>query len=347
MPAWVKIAFIYVGTVIGAGFASGQEVYVFFTRFGSDSLKACWVSTLLFSSLGAFVLYSAHRTGVYDVLALIGQGEQKAVCALLNMLSTGVLLSNLTVMAAGSGALFEELLNMDYGTGVLIMLFSVGCVVAFGLKGLSRANTLIVPVILCIIAYIGMKSPAGAFSRPELLALKAKDWWLISALAYVCLNMATASVVLAGAARMLKRARDAIIGGLAGGAALGLCLFSVNRCVAGIDPVAGSVQMPVLEAALSLNGMGPAAFGLNLWLAMFTTAVSCGFALSSKITKRFKISNYCAAVVVSTAVMPLTMVGFAPLVRTLYPVFGFLMLAVALWFIFKRILHFVRELHII
>ena len=42
------IAGAYVGTVVGAGFASGQEVLQFFTYFGLKSILAIALATLLF-----------------------------------------------------------------------------------------------------------------------------------------------------------------------------------------------------------------------------------------------------------------------------------------------------------
>ena len=44
----LKIAGTYIGTVVGAGFATGQEVLQFFTRFGIRGLTGIIITTVLF-----------------------------------------------------------------------------------------------------------------------------------------------------------------------------------------------------------------------------------------------------------------------------------------------------------
>ena len=41
----IKIAFTYIGTVIGAGFASGQEILRFFSVYGAYSIYPILIAT--------------------------------------------------------------------------------------------------------------------------------------------------------------------------------------------------------------------------------------------------------------------------------------------------------------
>jgi uncharacterized membrane protein YkvI len=52
----VRIAFTYIGTIVGAGFASGQEILQFFTKYGWMALFTIGLSTLLFIWLGIKVM---------------------------------------------------------------------------------------------------------------------------------------------------------------------------------------------------------------------------------------------------------------------------------------------------
>lgn len=54
------LASIYIGTVIGAGFASGQEVLQFFGKYGYKGILGVMVITVLFSLLGASVLNAVY-----------------------------------------------------------------------------------------------------------------------------------------------------------------------------------------------------------------------------------------------------------------------------------------------
>ncbi|MDQ7864677.1 hypothetical protein RCO48_36995 [Peribacillus frigoritolerans] len=48
----INLAGAYIGIIIGAGFASGQEVLQFFTSFGIYSVLGIVVATVLFAFLG-------------------------------------------------------------------------------------------------------------------------------------------------------------------------------------------------------------------------------------------------------------------------------------------------------
>ena len=51
-----KIAFVYIGTVMGAGFASGQEMLVFFASFGKDGIYGLILAGFMFFLIGWMVL---------------------------------------------------------------------------------------------------------------------------------------------------------------------------------------------------------------------------------------------------------------------------------------------------
>ena len=56
----VRVAFTYIGTVVGAGFASGQEILQFFTRYGWLASLTIALSTMLFIWIGIKLMLMAH-----------------------------------------------------------------------------------------------------------------------------------------------------------------------------------------------------------------------------------------------------------------------------------------------
>ena len=50
-----QLAFVYVGTVVGAGFATGKEIVEFFVRFGWIGLLGILISGVIFTGLGDFM----------------------------------------------------------------------------------------------------------------------------------------------------------------------------------------------------------------------------------------------------------------------------------------------------
>ena len=49
----LKLAFTYVGALVGAGFATGQELVRFFVNFETDGLKGVVLAGIGFALLGA------------------------------------------------------------------------------------------------------------------------------------------------------------------------------------------------------------------------------------------------------------------------------------------------------
>ena len=43
----LKVSFVIIGTIIGAGFASGQEIYTFFNVYGLKGLLGIFISCML------------------------------------------------------------------------------------------------------------------------------------------------------------------------------------------------------------------------------------------------------------------------------------------------------------
>ena len=52
-----KITFVIVGTIIGAGFASGQEIYTFFNKYGFEGLIGICISIFLMS----YIIYKTFK----------------------------------------------------------------------------------------------------------------------------------------------------------------------------------------------------------------------------------------------------------------------------------------------
>ena len=59
--AAIQIAAVYVGTVVGAGFATGREIVEFFTRFGFIGLIGMLMSGYILIFLGSKLMVISAR----------------------------------------------------------------------------------------------------------------------------------------------------------------------------------------------------------------------------------------------------------------------------------------------
>ena len=53
----LKVVFVIIGTLIGAGFASGQEIYTFFFSYGINGILGIVISSLIIG----FTIYKTFK----------------------------------------------------------------------------------------------------------------------------------------------------------------------------------------------------------------------------------------------------------------------------------------------
>ena len=135
LAAAVQIAFAYVGTVVGAGFASGQEVMGFFTIYGDNSLWAILISSFLFVYIGIQILLLGMELGASSFKKLMDTmfGFLSPIVSIYLIFAMMVI--NMA-MLAGAGAVFQEFGKMPYIVGVIITALIAIVIIGYGIKGI-------------------------------------------------------------------------------------------------------------------------------------------------------------------------------------------------------------------
>ncbi len=108
----LKIVFVIIGTLIGAGFASGQEMYVFFFAFGMKGFIGILISSILMGLIIYKVLkiINDHEIKNYkELLEVLIPGENNnKIKKIINCLVNLFILITFFIMIAGFGAYFEQ-----------------------------------------------------------------------------------------------------------------------------------------------------------------------------------------------------------------------------------------------
>lgn len=318
-----KIATMYIGAVIGAGFASGQEILQFFVVQGENALWEIIMVTLLFSYLGALILYLSVKLQTNNYLNLIHKLLGKKGGLLYDWLSIAVLLGGLSVMFSGSGAVFEEHLKLDAWLGITLMILINGIVIICGLHGVLWVNAILVPVKITVIAILCLIVIHMKAGWPDQIQyVDSTRSWIWSGILYVSYNIILVLAVLATLGKSVSLPR-AVAGGVAGGVGLGLTAGIM--CFAGIAlwPVILNYQVPTIYMAGTVHQALKWPVGLLIWLAILTTAICNTHGLAARIaypgTTKYKL----AGLGVTLLAIPLSMVDFDRLVGMIYPVFGY------------------------
>ncbi|MGN1059827.1 MAG: hypothetical protein ACI4QW_05280 [Clostridia bacterium] len=318
----LKIAAIYLGTVLGAGFASGQELLLFFVRFSRRGLLGCLLAGGLFCVLGAFILSKAYglaeKTPRRYLEAIFG----KSVTAFLSASMELFLCVSFCVMLSGAGAFFTERFSLPSYVGILVMDLLCLLVFLFDLNGLSAVNLLLTPIMLIGTVYVCLYALFSGSAMAWLPHISRQGRFLPYALFYVGYNLLTATAVLVPSSALAPDRRTAAAGGVLGGAALTLMAFLCCLALYGSETVWLS-PLPMLLLSKEAGQLAYYAYSAVLYMAMLTTAVSTGFSVMQRLHS-LGMAKRGAALAVCLTALPLSLIEFSALVRSCYVFFGIL-----------------------
>lgn len=321
----LALALTYVGAIVGAGFASGQELLQFFVSFGPAGLWGTVVAGIGFMILGVliFQLAAANNITSYHELLLLLLG--KKIGRLADFWLSLYLFAGLVIMLAGCGAVFKEYFSLPAWMGVLTSTLVLLCALLAHREGVLAFNSVLVPgmiVGMLVVAVLTWEGP-NALSFNE--NIHRNTAWLLSALLYVSYNMISGLVILVSYTG--SHHREGTGAALWGGFILGALAWILCGVLLQNYHVIDRLEVPLLYLARReywLLGIG---YAVVLWLAMVTTAMVNGVALAFRLAgKMFSYPTVVMMLLVTAG--SLSNLGFSLLIKTLYPFFGYLNLVV-------------------
>lgn len=327
---WKQIASLYIGTVIGAGFASGQEILQFFVNYGYKGIIGAFVSTLLFIAVATGVLVKVYKNKLNNYQELITPVLGKKLSILAEFIMLSYLFIGACIMVSGSGALFEEQLGLSYNMGLIIMVILTFLTVIHSVEGVLKVNGFLIPILLFGIVAIGLivfiKNDFNFINSvgQVQLVVTPKHNWLISSIMYVNYNVISAIVVLASLKSIINSKKTAIKGGVMGGLGLGLLALFLILPLLILYTDVSSLEIPMLGVARSVIPKGDIPYSVLIWIAMFTTAVSNTFGFLTRLCDIINVNFKLMAIVFCALTIPIAKMGFSNLVDVFYPIFGYL-----------------------
>ena len=133
-----RAALTYTGSILGAGYLSGQELWQFFGVFGLWGLGGLAITLVVMSLLVILVMRLARATGIVEMDRLIIPWEIPALRSCAAFVEIFFLIDIVIIMYAGGGALLEQLFGLPLWLGSLGMCILVSAVAFFGLQGTVR-----------------------------------------------------------------------------------------------------------------------------------------------------------------------------------------------------------------
>lgn len=326
ISAWT-VASTYIATCIGAGFATGQEVFAYFGHFGRRGLWGAVLAGLLLSVLAQITLQIARKVNAKDHLAVINRilgpvGGQILDYAVVFLLFTGA-----GTMLAGAGVTVAEHFRLSPWIGSILMAGLTFLTVLGGLSGVTRAFSAITPFLLLLIFGVAITTIIKYGVSPAQLhwyqpaRAGAPRWWLASVL-FVSYNFLVGISVLSPLGAKLRSKQAGQTGAWIGGLTLGLGILLVDLALLSTLPASARFEVPMLFLAGMLPGWVTLLYTVALLMAIYTTAVGSILGLSLRLATP-GTKKYASVVIISiVGSLLLSQVGFTVLVSRVLPALG-------------------------
>ncbi len=327
VPESIQAAMVIIGTVIGAGFASGQEVMRFFTGYGVKGLISIALSGLLFIWICSLVFKGTQT----EYQAYLETLMPRSVAGVVHGVTVAFTLFSYGAMLAGSGALAQQEMGSPYYTGLLGMAAVSTAILIAGKKGLIWLNLLVVPLMIMMLiwiclTHIGERAVESAYLQASPLVLSWEGlpdlWFLGDGILYISYNLLTLIPVLCTLRETLRSVRARNAAAVLGGGGLMFLSFILGLAsLANYDTMKG-MEIPLLAL---IQGQRLQCFlcCMVLWCAMLTTAVSDGYICMEYLCQR-GMSRQAAGCIVAGLGIMIGCLGFSSLVGKVYPIFGVL-----------------------
>lgn len=317
------IAATFIGTVVGAGFASGQEIYQFFGKYEFWGIAGIVLAVLLMGSAGVKVFYfgAILKPQSYQELLFYLLGPKFGKLIDLIFLLFFIIL--IGVMFAGCGTIFETA-NLGYWPGVIFTGVIVMFVLLKGLPGLISANLLIVP--LMFIGCLGLSifairtgdiANAGG-SINNVYGFK----WLLASLQFSAYNLVLAFPVLLSLGRRYPYKKRLISGSWLGSLALGVMAGFIHWSVM-IHPLLSKNALPMVILAKNIGSWAYLSYAVVLWGEMFSTLLANCFGVALRLVSFTGWSYPIWVLILNLTGMVIAEIGFVNLIANFYPIYGY------------------------
>ena len=318
----ISITLVLIGALIGAGFASGQEIFSFFYIYGKNGIYGILIMSIL---IGIFIYKSLkiiYQKQVYnynDFLNLFIKNTKirNVILWIVNVL----LLVSFYIMVAGFGAYFEQEIGINRIIGSIVL--NLLCVIVFfsNIKGVLKASNLIVPFLIFFIFFIGIKN---IVQIRTIDFYQMKNNWILSMLIYNSYNFILLMPVLISLKKQITKEKNIkkvsiLVTIIILILSISIFFLLLNANIKEIE----NQEMPIVYIISNYFNKYKKIYAFIVLASIFTTAISVGIGFLQNISKN---SNSYPQFVLFMCITSLLMsnIGFSKLLNFIYPVFGYI-----------------------
>lgn len=321
MQEVIKVTSVIIGTIIGAGFISGQEIYSFFNKYGEAGRIGIFVSILL---LG-FVIYKTYKityenkiNNYEQLLDYIMKGTNKIIIYTIKNIINIFLIISFFIMCSAFSTYCAETYGLPRIIGGIIISLLSFLILIKDVKAIIKTNEILMPAIIIFIIIMSVLTiKSFEFSTNSLQNVEKT---ILSGILYANYNSIVLIPMLIGIKGQIKTKKQIN--------AVSIISFFVMLILTILiyemqKETNGNLEMPMLSIANGISWQFLIIYGIMVGIAIFTSAISAGYSLICNVAKENK-SKKLIALILCIIAIPISTISFSTLVNLLYPIFGLL-----------------------
>ncbi len=316
-----NILFVLIGGFIGAGFASGKEILIFFNNYKFGGILGIIISSFIFSIIiyKIFLISFKYDINNYeDLLYELNFPLKNKIIKIFKLIVNAFLLSSFYIMVAAFSSFFYIQFNIPiWLTSIILCLF---CFVIFNnnIENLIKISNILIPFLIILILFIGFEQ---INAKPLNIDFSIEKGWLISSLLYVSYN----SILLIPLSLTLKKY-------LCNKKIIFLCSFLVGFVICILSFIlyflllnynSYGIDLPILDITKNTNNFYKKIYSIVIISAILTTLLSSGFTFIYNVSYSSFSKTKIVFLMCFSAIF-ISFFGFSNLINILYPFFGYI-----------------------
>ena len=322
----LKAVFVIIGALIGAGFASGQEIYIFFYQYGINGIFGIIISSILLGFVTYKVLCICKENEVTNYKSFLERFIKKEKqLEIFNMIMNIFILITFYIMIAGFGAYFEQQFGIYSLIGSIILSLICYFVFLKDVSGLIKVSQYIVPLLIGSLLIIGI----SVIDSKNILEIshyvtENTNWkWILDSVLYGNYNTILLIPVLIALRKLVSNKKEQGIISMVTTILVIVLSLIVFFMLTKVDVDIKNLEMPAVYVASKISVVFKYIYGFIILSSILTTSISLGTSfLENTAHDKKKHKQYAALICVSAVLV--SNVGFSNLVNLLYPIFGYI-----------------------
>ena len=328
MKNCIKIALVIIVALIGAGFASGQEIYLFFFSYGKRGIFGIAVSAILLGIIiyKTMIIIKKNKITTYKefLLSIVPEKWRKEkVLEIINIIINIFILITFYIMIAGFGGYLAETIKIPQIIGSSILAIMCVIIMSKETKGIVKVSEIIVPILIVFIVVIGVYTviSTNVANKIEQMNIINGSSWLVSGVLYASYNTILLIPVLISVNNIIDR-REVSKTSIVITFMIFLLATAVFVSMLKIDVNIKRIEMPVSYVISTQLSKLKVLYGIVILTSILTTAISLIAGLMQNVKEKSnKKIMLCLICIISIFI---TQIGFSALINYLYPIFGYI-----------------------